>query len=610
LSLNPFAPAPGLRAGDGIAVVARTNRCEETKTMLSLTFRRRSPATPARRFATWLRAERLEDRAVPAGWAFGLGSRYSDHGAAVAVDPVTNDVYVAGTFYNGKPSAAVDFDPGPGTAALSAVGGSDHYLAKYTADGQFAWARRIGAGGNEVSYPSIEVDGAGNVYFAGTAAGSNGGIAGVGGVTTGLGAVSLSGPPVKDSTAESAVVVRFTPDGQVAWYRQFVGTTADSTSTRDVAVSPADGSVLVTGTFTNTADFDTTTAYPDNQDRLSAAVAGDGYVAKLTAAGTFAWVRRGAVDHVASDAGGNVYLTGRFSGTTNLGTIALTSPSGQSSLVARMDAAGNYLWARRMGGPLTGSALFGGIAVFRDPATTTDAVYVGGNFSSNSTYPRAADFGDPANPGDVGAVTLASAGGYDGFVSRLDSAGNFLWTRQLGGADNDYVKDLAVDAGGAVYTTGHFQGAVDFDQGPGPFTLTSIGGIDAFVWELDAGGNLGSARRMGGALDDTGLAIAVDGAGAVYTAGDFNGAADFATDTGTGTVSLTSKGGNDAFVVKTVLGGSALKAAGSAATAQPPAPAAVATADDSLVWLTAVGPRRRRPGLLADWLAAAAVDGS
>jgi hypothetical protein len=57
-----------------------------------------------------------------------------------------------------------------------------------------------------------------------------------------------------------------------------------------------------------------------------------------------------------------------------------------------------------------------------------------------------------------------------------------------------------VDSAGNVYTTGYFQGTVDFDPGAGTVNLSSAGSDDIFVQKLDASGNLVWARGMGGTM--------------------------------------------------------------------------------------------------------------
>ena len=71
---------------------------------------------------------------------------------------------------------------------------------------------------------------------------------------------------------------------------------------------------------------------------------------------------------------------------------------------------------------------------------------------------------------------------------------------------------MAVDSSGNVYTTGAFQGTVDFDPGAGTTNLTSIGGYDVFVSKLDSSGDLVWARSFGatGYSTDVGKSVAVD----------------------------------------------------------------------------------------------------
>ena len=100
-------------------------------------------------------------------------------------------------------------------------------------------------------------------------------------------------------------------------------------------------------------------------------------------------------------------------------------------------------------------------------------VYTGGSFS------RTADF----DPG-AGTADLTSAGGGDIFVSKLDSNGNFVWARRMGGMSSDWPLGVALDGSGNVYTGGFFFGTADFDPGAGTANLTSAGLSDIFVSKL------------------------------------------------------------------------------------------------------------------------------
>ncbi|MCP4589121.1 MAG: hypothetical protein GY842_00110, partial [bacterium] len=143
---------------------------------------------------------------------------------------------------------------------------------------------------------------------------------------------------------------------------------------------------------------------------------------------------------------------------------------------------------------------------------------------------------------------MSSAGSYDIFVSKFDSAGDFVWAKRMGGSSIDRGERIAVDGAGNVYTTGVFEGTADFDPGPGTFNLSSAGSSDIFVSKFDSAGDFVWAKRMGGMSLDSGYGIAVDGAGNVYTTGYFRNTVDF--DPGTGTFNLTSAGQADVFVSK------------------------------------------------------------
>jgi hypothetical protein len=99
------------------------------------------------------------------GWAVGAGSAGGDEGRAVATDAAGN-VYVTGYF-----SGTVDFDPSAADAALTAAGGQDVFVAKYTAAGALVWVRQLG-GQFSTAATGIAVDSSGNVYTTGSFAGT------------------------------------------------------------------------------------------------------------------------------------------------------------------------------------------------------------------------------------------------------------------------------------------------------------------------------------------------------------------------------------------------------------------------------------------------------
>src|SRR5205814_3157436 len=82
----------------------------------------------------------------------------------------------------------------------------------------------------------------------------------------------------------------------------------------------------------------------------------------------------------------------------------------------------------------------------------------------------------------------------------------------------------------------------------GVYNLISAGGYDIFIWKLNLSGNLVWAKAMGSPNQETANAIAVDGAGNVYTTGVFHDTCDF--DPGPSTYNLTAPGQEHIFVSK------------------------------------------------------------
>jgi hypothetical protein len=132
-------------------------------------------------------------------------------------------------------------------------------------------------------------------------------------------------------------------------------------------------------------------------------------------------------------------------------------------------------------------------------------------------------------------------------AAKSTSAQTLKWAKQMGAGAQDQGRSIAVDASGNVYTTGTFNGTVDFNPGVGTYFLTSTSVEDVYISKLDSSGNFLWAGAWGGGSFDLGLSIAIDANGFVYSTGLFQGTADF--DPGAGTFNLTANS-MDGFVVK------------------------------------------------------------
>ncbi len=388
----------------------------------------------------------------------------------------------------------------------------------------FEWSNQIGNSSDDFG-KAITTDASGNVY------------------TTGFFSGTVDFDPSAGTTNLIATgtidvfISKFDASGNFVWAKNFGGT--GSNEGLSIAIDGS-GDVYTTGYFQGTADFDPGAG----TNNITSSGTGDLYILKLNSSGNFVWaISVGGTNFdegnsITFDGSGNIYTTGYFQGTVDfdpgVGTNNLVSAGAADIFVLKLSSVGNFIWAKNMGG--TGSSYGFGQSISLDG---TGNSYVTGSFQG------AIDF----DPG-AGTNNLASAGNEDIFVLKLDGSGNFVWAKRIGSSTGDGGSSLALDASGNVYTTGYFQGTVDFDPGAGTNNLTSGSSGDAFISKLDGAGNFLWAKQMGGAAFTYGDGIVLDTYGNVYTTGylSYGGAIDF--DPGAGTSNLTAVGNQDMFTVK------------------------------------------------------------
>lgn len=187
-------------------------------------------------------------------------------------------------------------------------------------------------------------------------------------------------------------------------------------------------------------------------------------------------------------------------------------------------------WAKRVGG-----------ATFHDRGEDIHYDQRGGVLVSGTFY-GTVDF----DPG-IGTFNLTSSGSDDIFIQKLDTAGNFIWARKVGGGDLDRFSHLTTDTAGNVYVTGSFRSTADFDPGAGTYSLTSNGIYDVFILKLDVAGNFVWARSIGGLNSEVANRVKVDIQGNVFIGGQYSQTVDF--DPGPGVHNVGSFF-TDAFLLK------------------------------------------------------------
>jgi hypothetical protein len=423
------------------------------------------------------------------------------------------------------------------------------------------WLWAVRAGGTQSDAAQLmTIDNQGNQYITGHFNG-----------TTTIGNTSLTSFGDYD-----IFIAKLDPSGNWLWVRQAGGTQADVGN--GIAVDSA-GNVYVTGGFVGTATFGPVTlshnyiehlfltkldgngnwlwtveALGEDNEAMGIAFDSDDnvyltgayrytvtfgalpqmtcvglanvFVAKLDSAGNWLWaVQNTGIGWdvgicMAVDSAGNIYLTGRFQDTATFGTIALTSSGGYDAFIAKLDGNGNWLWAKRAGGT---SDDLGWSLVLDDFSN----VYVAGAFSNTASF---------------GHITLTSSGSTDIFLTKLDSSGNWLWVIKAGGTSDEIAYSVDLDSENNAYVTGQFGSTAYF----GPTVLTSYGSTDVFIAKEDGNGdwNWMWVTQAGGTGSDAGFSLQVGSANELYIMGIFSNTATF------GSITLTSSGLLDSFAGK------------------------------------------------------------
>jgi hypothetical protein len=146
-------------------------------------------------------------------------------------------------------------------------------------------------------------------------------------------------------------------------------------------------------------------------------------------------------------------------------------------------------------------------------------------------------------------TNTSSSNTSDVFVTKSLSNGNVVWVKQIGGANQDRGKAIAVDRAGNVFVTGTFIQSVSF--GPGLTLLADSGSADIFICKYDNSGNFLWAINVGGPLGDEVYDMALDNKGNVIITGQYKANAHFGTATATSTLDTTGLAYSfDIFVLK------------------------------------------------------------
>lgn len=306
------------------------------------------------------------------------------------------------------------------------------------------------------------------------------------------------------------------------------------------------GNLIISGDFGYTADFD---PGPSTYN-LTSSGGGDVFICSLDPNGNLNWVNRigdigDETNKSINISGSSIYITGDFYGTVDFnpgaGIFNMTSVNNRDTYVACFNSlSGNFLWAKQFASisTMAGGANSGGKDIDID---NSGNVYIVGEFADSVDF-------DPGLSTFYLYNNITST-----YIVKLNSAGNFIWAKQLSGYNNIQGTILKIDSNNNLILIGTFDSTIDFDPNIGVYNLSPIGSSDIYILNLDQNGNFIWAEQIGGIFSSTlARSFSINNQNMVLV-GQFNNTVDF--DPSANNYSLVSNGGYDIFVCELDLNG-------------------------------------------------------
>lgn len=297
------------------------------------------------------------------------------------------------------------------------------------------------------------------------------------------------------------------------------------------------GEVYQFATFTNTVDVDPGVG----QFNVVSNGATDIVVFKCNSLGQFIWSKRigglgnDYAERSAIDQFGNIFFSGFFTDSIDADpgpgvyNLISSNPGTSERFIIKLDPSGNFVWARKFDYALTISAM---------ECDSTGALYYIGEYSDSVDF----------DPGPAAFYFPYSSGPGISCASKLSSDGNFSWAVTVENYYCGSYADIALAGSNAVYISGSYSSTMDFDPGPGVYSVSNLVAGDAFVLKLDTAGVFNWVRTFNGNGVDMGGMISADYNGNIALSGLYTDSIDF--DPGIGVSPYDAGGSADLFFVK------------------------------------------------------------
>lgn len=336
---------------------------------------------------------------------------------------------------------------------------------------QLIWAKYIGDS-LVTTTKGVITDRFGYVYICGS--------------TQSLNNIATSGAyqTVLTDSISDAYVSKYNSSGSLIWSTYFGGNLGDVANAIYVDTT---FNVFIAGTTFSASGLADSTAYQD-----SLAGSSDAFLAKFNKFGQLAWATYVGGDStdlglsLSTDYLQNVYLGGvtqSLSGIATDSAYQIDLSGAMDGFLSKFDSTGILLWSTYIGGQnddILAKVAFGDTAIHVCGQTFSSDFPTSGVFSQDSLQ-----------------------GINDGFITRFDADGNFVWSTYYGGEAEDDVKSIKV-FNNNLYFTGSTNSDGNISTS-GAFQSQRAGLNDAFVGKMLHDGSIEWGTYYGGDSSDVGM---------------------------------------------------------------------------------------------------------
>ncbi len=292
-------------------------------------------------------------------------------------------------------------------------------------------------------------------------------------------------------------------DPNVIWGTYFGAAANDQSD--EIAVD-ALGNVVVAGITTSTSGITTGGVFQSS----FGGGAQDMILTRFDSKGNLLWCTYFGGDSsetaygLATDAAGNIFLTGATTGSAGLATAGAVkdtfTPGAQDALIVKFNSNGQRMWSTYIGGN-------GDDEIRSAVCDKNGNLWVAGYTTSTNSISTAGSF----------QSALAGPGG-DAFIMKLSKSGQLKYGSYFGASSVDRAHSVNLDESGNILVAGTTQSSSGMST-PGAHQESNGGILDLWIGKFDSAGFRIWSTYFGGEETDRGRGIVADESGNIYITG-------------------------------------------------------------------------------------------